>query len=118
MMEYKFIHLDSVRGPPFSLRSYLKVFYVEKMNSLSHVRLCDHMDCSLPGSSVHGIFQVRILGWVAIFFSRGSSRPRDQTQVSRIAGRSFSIWATREVPIRWKTTQIQKPSAKQAKSSN
>ena len=57
---------------------------------------CDPMDCSLPGSSVHGIFQARVLEWVAIFFSRGSSQSRDQTQVSRIAGRSFTLWATRE----------------------
>ena len=39
--------------------------------------LCDPMDCSLPGSSIHGIFQARILEWVAISFSRGSSQPRD-----------------------------------------
>ena len=44
--------------------------------------LYDFMDCSLPGSSVHGIFQARILEWVAISFSRESSQPRDQTQVS------------------------------------
>ena len=43
---------------------------------------CNSMDCSPPGSSVHGIFQARILEWVAISFSRGSSRPRNQTQVS------------------------------------
>ena len=60
--------------------------------------LCDPMDCSLPGSSIHGIFQARVLEWVAISFSRGSSWPRDWTQVSRIAGRRFTIWATREVP--------------------
>ena len=54
------------------------------------------MDCSLPGSSVHGIFQAKALEWVAISFSRGSSRPRDQTQISRIADRCFTIWATRE----------------------
>ena len=58
--------------------------------------LCNPMDCSLPGSSVHGIFQARVLEWVAISFSRGSSRPRDWTQVSRIVGRHFTIWATRE----------------------
>ena len=52
------------------------------------------MDCSPPGSSVHGIPQARILQWVAIPFSRGSSRPRDQTQVSHIVGRFFTIWAT------------------------
>ena len=54
------------------------------------------MDCSLPGSSVHGIMQARILKWIAIFFSRGSSWPRNQTQVSCIAGRFFTNWATRE----------------------
>ena len=60
--------------------------------------LFDPMDCSLPGSSVHGIFQARVPKWVAIAFSRGSSRPRDQTQVFHIAGRHFTIWATREAP--------------------
>ena len=54
-------------------------------------------DYSPPGSSVHGILQARILEWVAIPFSRGSSQPRDQTQVFCIAGRFFTIWATKEV---------------------
>ena len=58
--------------------------------------LCDPMDYSLPGSSNHGIFQARILEWVAMSFSRGSSWHRDQTRVSQIAGRCFTIWATRE----------------------
>ena len=58
--------------------------------------LCDHMDCSLPGFSVHRIFQARVPGLVAISFSRGYSRPRDRTQVSGIAGRRFTCWATRE----------------------
>ena len=44
------------------------------------------MDCSLPGSSVHGILQARILEWVAVPFSMGFSQPRDQTHVSHIAG--------------------------------
>ena len=52
--------------------------------------LCDPMDCSLPGSAVRGILQARILEWVAISFSRGSSQPRDQTWVSRTAGRFFT----------------------------
>ena len=52
--------------------------------------------CSPPGSSVHGIFQARVLEWVVISFSRGSSQPRDWTQVSRTAGRRFTVWATRE----------------------
>ena len=59
--------------------------------------LCDPMNCSLPGSSVHGILQVRLLEWVAMPSSRGSSWPRDQTQISCsccIAGRFFTVWAT------------------------
>ena len=59
--------------------------------------LCDPIDCSLPGSSVHGIFQATVLEWIAISFSRGSSRPRAWTQVSRIVDRHFTVWATREV---------------------
>ena len=49
--------------------------------------LCDSVDCSPPGFSIHGAFQARILEWFATSFSRGSSPPRDRTQVSRIAGR-------------------------------
>ena len=56
--------------------------------------LCDPMDCGLPG--VHGILQARTLEWVAISFSRESSWPRDQTRVSCIAGRCFTLWVTRE----------------------
>ena len=58
--------------------------------------LCNPMDCSPPGSSVPEIFQARILEWVAISFSRGSSQPRDRTQASCTAGRFFTNWATRE----------------------
>ena len=58
--------------------------------------LCDPEDYSLPGSSVHGILQARILEWVTISFSRGSSRPRDRAQVSYIGGRRFNLWPTRE----------------------
>ena len=54
------------------------------------------MDYSSPGSSVHGILQARIPEWVAIPFFRGSSWPRDRTQVSCIAGSFFTAWATRE----------------------
>ena len=61
--------------------------------------LCDPMDCSLSGSSIHGIFQARVLEWIAISFSRGSSWPRNRTQVSHIAGRRFTFWATREALI-------------------
>ena len=66
--------------------------------SQSCLTLCDPMDCSLPGFSVQGIFQAWVLEWIAIFFSWGSSRPRDRTQVSCIAGRCLTLWATRETP--------------------
>ena len=58
--------------------------------------LCDPMNYSLPGSSVHGLLQTKILEWVAIPFSRGSSRPKDWTWVSCITDRFFTIWATRK----------------------
>ena len=58
--------------------------------------LCDPVDCS-PPSSVHGILQARALEWVAIAFSRGSSQPRNRSRVSHIAGRCFTIWATRKI---------------------
>ena len=57
---------------------------------------CNPMDCSPPSSFVHGILQARILEWIAMLFSRGSSWPRDWTWVSCIAGRFFTTWATRE----------------------
>ena len=57
------------------------------------------MDCSPPGSSVHSILWARLLEWVAIPFSKGSFRPRDRTQVSCIAGRFLTTWATREAPV-------------------
>ena len=58
--------------------------------------LCNGMEHSLLGSPVHGILQARILEWVAIPFSRKASQPRNRTQVSCIAGRLFTDWATRE----------------------
>ena len=67
------------------------------------------MDCWLPGFPIHGIFRARILEWVAISFSRGSSQPRDRTRVSHIVGRRFTVWATREAEekgIRVKTREV------------
>ena len=61
--------------------------------ALPCLTLCDPMDCSPPGSSVHGVLQARILEWIAIS-SGGSSPPRDRNWVSCIAGRLFTIWAT------------------------
>ena len=78
----------------------------EALVAHSCLTLCDPMDCSPPGSSVLGIFQARILEWVAISFSRGSSRPRDQTQVSSTAGRFFTDWTmcTAETLVLWTMT--------------
>ena len=59
-----------------------------KVESFSPATLCNPVGC------VHGIFQAKVLEWVAISFSRGSSWPRDQTRVSCIVGRSFTVWAT------------------------
>ena len=61
--------------------------------------LCSPMDCSLPGFSVHGILQARILEWVDVSFSRGFSHPREQTQISHIVGSFFTVWATNKSPI-------------------
>ena len=69
-------------------------FLYESEVTQSCPTLCDPMDCSLPGFSVHGIFQARVLEWVAISFSRRSSHPGDRTQVSHIVGRCFTLWAT------------------------
>ena len=79
----RFCHLltPSLPSPSFS----------EVLVAQSCLTLCNPTDCSPPGSSVHGILQARILEWVAISFSRGSSQLRDQTQVSCIAGKSFTI---------------------------
>ena len=67
--------------------------------------LCDPMDCSPPGSSVHVILQARILESVAIPFSRGSSQLRDQTQVSRTVGRFFTIWEPGKT-FNWPSSKI------------
>ena len=67
--------------------------------------LCDPMDCSLPGFSVHGIFPARVLEWVAISFSRGSSQPRNRTRVSRVAGRRFTLWPIQRKPLEYKAGQ-------------
>ena len=73
------------------LQKYMHLLCAQSQSCLT---LCNPLDCSPPGSSVHGIFQAGILEWVAIPFSRGSSQPRDRTRVSCIAGRFFTIWTT------------------------
>ena len=76
---------------------YQKGQIVKMLVTQPRPTLCNPLDCSPPGSSVHGILQARILEWFAISFSRGSSQPRDRTQVSHIVGRFFTTWATRKV---------------------
>ena len=71
---------------PSAPRAHLSCFLVAKSSRTLH----DPMDCSLPGCSVHGISQARIVEWVAIFFSRESSWPRNQTHVSCLAGGFFT----------------------------
>ena len=82
--------------------NYLEFFFSRVAQLLvapSCPTLCNSMDCSPPGSSVHGILQARELEWVAIPFSTRSSQPRDHTWVSCITGRFFTIWARLEIPI-------------------
>ena len=68
--------------------------------------LCDSMDCSPPGFSIHGVFQAKILEWVALL--QGSSPPTDQTQVSHIVGRRFTFWATREALVTKEEEKLKK----------
>ena len=74
-----------------TIREKVKVLVIQLCASL-----CNPMDCSPPGVSVHEISQVRMLEWVAISFSRGYSRPREWTCIFCIAGRFITVWATRE----------------------
>ena len=80
--------------------------------------LCNPMDFSLPGSSVHGILQERILEWVAILFSRISTWPRDLTWVSHIVGRFFTIWANREARLDVRAGQWKRLSAEELMPSS
>jgi len=98
----------------FNDRQSKKYFIFSHVCMLSRDWLfCNPMNYSLPSFSVHGIFQARILEWVAISFSRGSSQPRDQTQVSCIADRFFTSWATSEAQ-----DNITKKQKKKKKKNN
>ena len=79
---------------------------MEVLVAQSCPNLCGHMECSLPGSFAHGLLQARILEWVPMPFSRRSSQPRDQSQVSHIAGRFFTVWATRECSMRYPNFEV------------
>ena len=80
---------------------------MQKWKLLSRVWLCDPMDYT-----VHGILQARILEWVAFPFYKGSFQPRDQTQVSCMAGGFFTSWATREAQSNMYKRAIQKQTDK------
>ena len=80
----------------FKVAKYLSYWPVCPL-LLFFLHLTGSVSCSPPGSSVHGILQARILEWVAMSFSRGYSWPRDWTWVPCIAGRFFTVWATREL---------------------
>ena len=92
LLVISFLHFPQITH---NLYNFFLLFWSEVAQSCP--TLCNPLDCSLTAFFVHGIFQARILEWVAISFSRRSSQPRDWTQVSGIAGRCFTIWVTREV---------------------
>ena len=81
---------------PFICSAAIHYFCYCCLVAKSCLSLCNPMDCNPPGSFNHGIPQARIVEWVAIYFSRGSSRPRDWTCIPELAGRFFITWATRE----------------------
>ena len=89
-------HIKSKQEEYWQIQWGANIYDIEVTQSC--LTLCHPMDCGLPDSSVHGIFQARVLEWVAISFCRGFFRPRDWTQVSCIADRPFTIWVTREAP--------------------
>ena len=99
-IKYLLYYIVSVLWLMGMLPVFIPIWFIcGSLLRLSHVWLCDPNNGSLPGSSVHGIFQTRILEWVATSFSRGSSRPRDWTWVFHIGGRRFTDWATWEVKV-------------------
>ena len=77
----------------------LKAYESESEVAQSFPTLCDPMDCSLAGSSIHGIFKARVLEWVSIAFSWGSSQLRDQTWESWVMGRCFYHRSHQESPL-------------------
>ena len=88
-----YISKDACKVMSYTLNAAqnLKLLKGKVLVTQSCLTLCDRMDCSLPGSSVHGILQARILEWVAVFSSRGSSLLRDRIWLSRVTGRFFTI---------------------------
>ena len=95
------------KGIFYSLLSVSFIIHEKKVKmkvAWSCPTLCNPMDYT-----IHGILQARILEWVTFSFSRGSSQPRDRTQVSHIAGRFFTSWATWEAQEYWSGWPIPSP---------
>ena len=92
-LHWHFLPTDLAWLPHLTSSGQIQCHLLQKSVTVTQscLTLCDPMDCNPPGSSVHGILQARILEWVAIPFFKGSSRPRDGTQVSCIAGEFFTI---------------------------
>ena len=106
------IMVYSSSSDPICLLPYADVDTVDYTNmkvcvfvTQSYPTLCNPMDCSPPGSSIHRTLQARKLEWIAIPFSKGSLWPRDQTQVSCIAVRFFSVWT--KLPSQIKVGHVQ-----------
>ena len=99
LQEWKF---KSISPSPSLNQDYMVLLELPVcVRAQSHLTLCDPMDCSLPGTSVPGIFQARILEWVAISFSRASFWPRDGIHLSCIGRQILYCWATREALFHW-----------------
>ena len=100
---------ETIRKKTVRQHKYINISHLMQVCACSVTELCltlcEPMDCSPPGSSLPGIFQARILEWVAISFSKGSSQPRNWTQVSCIGSQILSHWATREPQYRCKNPQ-------------
>ena len=90
---YKWICFDNIFSVKSAILYSLQLYESESEVAQSCPTLCDLMDA---GSSVRGTFQARVLEWVAVSFSRGSSQTRNRSQVSCTAGRRFTLWATRD----------------------
>ena len=98
--------LRTLRGTALTKFLQLTVLWVSVLVPQSCLTLCNLMDGSPPGSFVHGILQARILDWVVFSFSRGSSLPSGETQVSRTAGRFSTIWATGKPQQCWRSLEL------------
>ena len=105
LINYIYIYIHTHTHTHTHTQTHTHIYIMKVLVTQSCLPLCDPMDCSLLGSSVHGIFQTRILEWVAISFSRGSSNPREWTWISCLTGRFFTIWATREAHMSHITEQ-------------